>query len=152
MPSTNPRIALTVPLHRYDMLKRLAALQGVSMAGVVTGILDECYPVLERVCTVLEKAKHAQASSLDGIREAMAQAEAQLRPVADDVNSAFNTMVTVIENASRTPTPAPEGRGGRGRGRVVNPRVVTRGSGFIKPTAKAPLKAAKLATKKGSKS
>jgi hypothetical protein len=134
------------------MLKRLAALQGVSMAGVVTGILDECYPVLERVCTVLEKAKHAQASSLDGIREAMAQAEAQLRPAADDVNGAFDLMVTAIESASRTPPPPLEERAGRGRGKVVNPRVVTRGSGFIKENAKAPLKAAKLATKKGSKS
>ena len=53
---------LTLPPHRYDLITRLAALQGVSRAYLVNDMLEEIYPVLERVCVVLEAAKQSQAS------------------------------------------------------------------------------------------
>ena len=63
MRTFNPRVGLTLKPHRYDLLKRMAALQGVSMASLVTELLEEFYPVLERVCVALEMAKGAQESS-----------------------------------------------------------------------------------------
>lgn len=80
MPTIKPRIKLTLEPHRYDLIKRLAAAQGVSMASVVTDIMDEVYPVLERVCIVLEAAKQAQETGKQGLRDAVAQAEADLVP------------------------------------------------------------------------
>ena len=68
MPTTNPRLSLTLPPHRYDLITRLATLQGVSRAYLVNDMLEEIYPVLERVCVVLEAAKQSQASVKHGLR------------------------------------------------------------------------------------
>ena len=78
MPTINPRISLTLPPHRYDLITRLAALQGVSRAYLINDMLEEIYPVLERVCVVLEAAKQSQESVKNGLRDAVQQAEDEL--------------------------------------------------------------------------
>lgn len=145
MPTIKPRIKLTLEQPRYDLLKRLAALQGVSMASLVTDMLDEFYPVMERVCVVLEAAQQAQETSKQGLREAVAQAEAQLIPLAKATLSQFDLFMDKVEGSFQggggddvgvaaraaapasppSPSSAPRKRSAAG----ANPRVVTRGSG-----------------------
>lgn len=153
MPTSNPRIQLTVPPHRYDLIKRLAAAQGVSMASVVTDIMDEVYPVLERVCVVLEAAKQAQETGKQGLREAVAQAEADLVPF---LYQAVDQLDIFMEDAAKTvgadlsptakagevirkaqrvrqhDTAQPERAGGLVAGEARTPRHVIRGSGSQK--------------------
>ena len=90
MPSVNPRIALTLPPHRYDLLTRLAKLQGNSRAGIITETMELVYPVLERVCVVLEAAHKAQESSQQGLRDAVSQAETELMPLLYEAASQFD--------------------------------------------------------------
>lgn len=80
MPTAKPRIQITIPPERYELLKRLAAAQSVSMSALVLDVLEPAYPVLERVCVVLEAAKRAKESSKEGMREAMNRAEAEVLP------------------------------------------------------------------------
>lgn len=80
MPSKNPRIALTLEPHRYELLTRLAKHQGKSRAAVIMETLDLLFPVMERVCFVLEAAQLAQESSREGLRQSVAKAEAELLP------------------------------------------------------------------------
>ena len=135
MPSVKPRLALTLPEHRYDLLKRLAALQGVSMASVVTELLEECYPVLERVVVALDAAKTASESAKTGLRESCDKAIEELEPYRDHFIDQFDLFMDGItrqaQGAEATDTPARAGGSGAtalGPG-SVNPRVVTRGSG-----------------------
>ena len=79
MPTAKPRLNLTLPQHRYDLLKRLADIQGVSMSSVVTDVMEEVYPVLERVCVVLEAALLAKKTSKEGLRVASARQRANWR-------------------------------------------------------------------------
>lgn len=154
MPTSNPRIQLTVPPHRYDLIKRLAAAQGVSMASVVTDIMDEVYPVLERVCVVLEAAKQAQETGKQGLREAVAQAEADLVPflyqAVDQLDifmedaaksvgvelSPDTRAADAIRKAAATQQlsqqTAPRGAAGGGDANARTPRHVIRGSGSQK--------------------
>ena len=81
MPTAKPRLNLTLQQHRYDLLKRLADIQGVSMSSVVTDVMEEVYPVLERVCVVLEAAQLAKKTSKEGLREAISKAEGELAPI-----------------------------------------------------------------------
>lgn len=136
MPSVKPRLALTLPEHRHDLLKRLAGLQGVSMASVVTELLEECYPVLERVVVALEAAKSASESAKTGLRESCDKAIAEMEPYRDQFMDQFDLFMDGITRqaqggAEATETP-PRG-GGLGAAAPsaasVNPRVVTRGSG-----------------------
>lgn len=93
MPTVKPRIQLTLDQHQHDLLKRLAGLQGVSMASLVMDIIEPACPVLERVCVVLEAAQRAQESSKDGMRLAMAKAEAELLPHLYDAVNQFDLFV-----------------------------------------------------------
>lgn len=132
MPSVKPRLALTLPEHRHELLKRLAALQGVSMASVVTELLEECYPVLERVVLALEAAKSASESAKTGLRESCDKAIAEIEPYREQFMDQWDLFMDGItreaqgagERAERSDahSPAPPAA-------TVNPRVVTRGSG-----------------------
>src|SRR5574343_1460497 len=96
MPSVKPRLALTLPEHRHDLLKRLAGLQGVSMASVVTELLEECYPVLERVVVALEAAKSASESAKEGLRASCDKAIEELEPYRAIVTSQFDLFMDEI--------------------------------------------------------
>lgn len=150
MPSKKPRLALTVPEHRYELLKRLASLQGVSMASMVTDLLEECYPVLERVCVMLEAAKHASESAKEGMRESCDKAMAELEPYRDSVNSQFDLFMgqfvrQASEGADREGVPAAGGEASRtapleSPPEAPNPRVVTRGSGITEHPSIPPVR------------
>ena len=140
MPSVKPRLALTLPEHRHDLLKRLAALQGVSMASVVTELLEECYPVLERVVVALEAAKSASESVKTGIRESCDKAIEELEPyrvaVADQFDLFMDGLTRQIQGEASPRDGAAASALGAGSPRPasVNPRVVTRGSGSTDTT------------------
>lgn len=155
MPTIKPRIKLTLEQPRYDLLKRLAALQGVSMAALVTDMLEEFYPVMERVCVVLEAAKQAQASTKQGLREAVALAEAELMPLANATLSQFDLFMDRVEGAipggvtaaagvvprgtaPAQPLDVPKSARKRSPLAGANPRVVTRGSGSSTPLPSQP--------------
>lgn len=154
MPTSNPRLQLTLSPHRYDLIKRLSVIQGVSMSSVVTDILDEVYPVLERVCVVLEAAKQAQETGKQGLRDAVAQAESELVPIlyqavdqldifmedaAKSVGFELSTDSRAAEAIRRAQAPqqtsqqiAPQGAAGGGSAKARTPRHVIRGSGSQK--------------------
>ena len=124
MPSIKPRLALTLPQHRYDLLKRLAGLQGVSMASVVSELLDECYPVLERVVLALEAAQKASEGARSGLKDACDKALEELEPyrvAASDQFDMFMDGIMQKTEAAAGDSSAVEAK--------ANPRVVTRGSG-----------------------
>ena len=90
MPSNKPRINLTVSQQRYDLLKRLAELQGRSMTAVVNEVLDQVEPVLERVVVVLEAASKAEDEARTGLKESAEKAERDLAPVIEQALSQFD--------------------------------------------------------------
>lgn len=110
MPSINPRIALTLPPHRYDLLTRLAKLQGSSRAGIVSETMELVYPVLERVCVVLEAAHKAQETSQQGLRDAVSKAETDLMPLLYEAASQFDLFMDQAGSTVGAPpvTPAME--------------------------------------------
>lgn len=155
MPSKNPRIALTVQPHRYELLKRLSEFQGTTMAGLISDTMEMMYPVMERVCVVLEAAKKAEQTSKEGFKESIAKAEAELLPIMYEAVSQFDMFVgeaakavgapddsatraesAIREIMSRDQATGEEGptmsrmRGVVGSTDSGNPRPVIRGSGI----------------------
>ena len=99
MATTKPRINVTLEPHRFELYKRLAALQGVSMSSLVAELLETVAEPMERVCVVLEAAKTAPSSVLNGLRSAIGKAEAELMPNALTVVEQGNMFFTEVENA-----------------------------------------------------
>ena len=148
MPTVNPRITITLPTHRHDLLKRLAALQGVSMASTVTELLEEFYPVLERVCVALEMAQQAQETSKAGIRDAADRAVEEMQPMLDTSMAQFDLFMTKIESGLSAAIETKSGASEAG----LNPRVVTRGSGSQRHAPSKPVKSSTGKALRGVKS
>jgi hypothetical protein len=80
MATKKPRIQVTLKTAEYELVKRLAKLQGRPMSKVLSDLFEEIAPVYERVAVVLQAAQRAQASAHDGMREAAHRAEAEIAP------------------------------------------------------------------------
>lgn len=124
MATLKPRVAVTLEPHRYDMLKRLASLQGVSMSHLLADLVETVAEPLERVVVVLEAAKRAPDQVKDGLRAAVLKSEAEVLPMA---TKALSQLDMFLAEAAA----AVGGDGRRSRAApssVADPRPVTRGS------------------------
>lgn len=131
MATLKPRVNVTLEPHRYDLLKRLAGLQGVSMSYLIADLLETVAEPLERVCVVLEAASKAPDNVKDGLRAALYRAERVLLPQADEfmeqADLFFTDAAARIEAAGAGDSAASAAdAAGDGTGR--DPRPVTRGS------------------------
>jgi hypothetical protein len=173
MPTMNPRVAITLPPYRHALLKRMAKLQGVSMSSMVSNLLDEFYPVLERVCVALEMAQKAQESSRDGLRRAADKALEEIQPLLAASMQQFDMFMQTIsvggddrsnggdptKRSSSSPGGVKMEKTGRktaGKNRLakgesggLDPRIVTRGSEYQEHR---PNKRVKPSTAKGLRS
>lgn len=133
MPSSKPRLALTIPEHRYELLERLARLQGVSKASIVMELMDQAWPVLERVCIAIEAVQRMQRDVGPGFKEACDQALAEIEPFSQAVTDQFDLFIDGIVKGSQGADRPAECAGGASPGRAapgaVDPRPVIRGSG-----------------------
>lgn len=80
MPTSKPRLTITLDPHAYEVLSRLSAASGQSMSSVVVDILGVAIPSLERVVVVLERASTAPREVLDGVAAAVERAERDYLP------------------------------------------------------------------------
>jgi uncharacterized protein (DUF1778 family) len=65
MPTSKPRITLTISEQQHELLQSLADLQKVSMSSIVVDLLDTTMPVLARLVSILKSAAEAPQSVLD---------------------------------------------------------------------------------------
>lgn len=134
MATTKPRINVTLEQHRYELFKRVAALQGVSMSALVAELLEMVAEPMERVCVVLEAAAKAPGELKEGLRAAVDRAEATLIPSAVKALDQFDLFLGDCDAAIDASAKAA----------VPDPRPVTRGStplrGNMEPGAKKPAK------------
>lgn len=97
MATDKPRITITLEPDQHDVLRRLAGLQGGSMSRIVSELLAEVTPVLERVCESLELAKRAQAGVRANLRRVAEEAEEDLRPLAEIARNQFDLFAAELQ-------------------------------------------------------
>jgi hypothetical protein len=140
MPTTKPRIQVSVKPSQYALLQRLAKLQGRSMASVIGELFDQMEPVYERVAVVLQAAVRAQQSMKDGLRESTEQAERDMAPFLAQAMGQLDLLVQQSEGWSK-PEAAADGRTAQPASAAaprapLTPAPVTRGSGLPTHTHK----------------
>jgi len=146
MATDKPRINMALRREHYDVVTRLAKVQGRSRSAIVVELLEAAIPTLERVVVVTEAAMRAQTSARDELVASLKKAEAAVMP---HVNAALGQldMLLAIEQpkgsakaqgsgraaatarAERSEAPAVRRRSPGSRSRGPDPRPVTRGSG-----------------------
>ena len=97
MATDKPRITITLEPDQHDVLRRLSGLQGGSMSRIVSDLLAEVTPVLERVCESLELAKRAQAGVRANLRRVAEEAEEDLKPLAEMARNQFDLFALELE-------------------------------------------------------
>lgn len=143
MPTSNPRVNVTLTPETYARLQALSRVTGNSMSGLVASLLETQGEVFDRLVAVLEaaeKAKEQAKEVLSGAELAadlsMAQKriEDQLGIMFDLADEATGKLLREAETITRR-----KGRGGasapaapppspKRRGRGGDPRLLTGGS------------------------
>lgn len=111
MPTSNPRINLTLTQEQYDLVSRLARINGKSRAAVLMEFFETVIPVLERVCVVAEAAERMQAQTKEGLLASLERAEATIAPLAAEAMGQLDLLIPTSVGAQAVPSaPAPLGR------------------------------------------
>lgn len=96
MPTSQPRISVTLNPESSHALKRLASAGGGSQSSIVADLLNMAAPTFERLATVLELASKAQASSREALRSDLAASqqmiEAQLGGLTGELDRLMESM------------------------------------------------------------
>ena len=132
MPTTKPRVQVTMEPHDHEVIARLAKLQGRSRGAVIADLLHEVAPALARTVALLEAAAAAPE-----------QVKRGLRSVVDGVHDEL--VATAGHGIAQMDWLLGEFQGGAEQGSTPVP--VTRGSG----TDSTPTTHKKKSARKGSK-
>lgn len=140
MATTKPRLAITLEPEQYEILQRLAKVQGGSMARIVSEMLAEMSPMLEKVAEAMEAAHKAQQGMKATIRTAAEQAERDMQPLAAAAIAQFEHFAQelgrLVDTGAESPPVARPGdtaaavgrRGGARAGKAGGPRSVITGA------------------------
>lgn len=112
MPTAKPRIAVTLEQSTFEVIARMAALQGVSRGSIVADLLDSVAPSLARTVSLLEAAAAAPKQVQDGLREVVEAAHDDFTALAGDATKQLDMLLDAFARTG------------------ADPHVVTRGSGI----------------------
>jgi hypothetical protein len=161
MPTSNPRISVTLTPTVAAVLRELTSLTGESQSATIAGLLEMSAPVFERIIHALRAAKVIQEHAQHGVKQEIAEGlesaqerlEHQFNLAMDRVDDVFLPVIAQSEQITRRAgrgvadggarlSRAPDARSRKVSPEVLTPRPVTRGSG--------PLTAAASSGKKGA--
>lgn len=117
MPTAKPRIAVTLEQSTFEVIARMAALQGVSRGSIVADLLDSVAPSLARTVSLLEAAAAAPKQVQDGLREVVEAAHDDFTALAGDATRQLDMLLDAFTRTG------------------ADPHVVTRGSGITPPVS-----------------
>lgn len=132
MATKKPRITVTLDHGVYELVSRLAKLQGVSMSSIVSDYLQAAYLPMMRVVALIEAANDAPEDVRRGIKEAAESTERDLIQALGGALDAFNVVLRDSAGSSGALMDYVSANLGGASGGVEgegDPHAVTRGSG-----------------------
>ena len=102
VPTSKPRITITLTEEQHAVLEGLSGLQGVSMSSIVVDLLETALPVLARVGMVIQAAKEAPVTAREKLRENLEAAENSLLPMMGEVMGQLDDLVEKAGGTGRS--------------------------------------------------
>lgn len=134
MATDKPRITISLTQEQYKTLHRLSTLQGMPMSRLVSDLVAEVAPVLEKVVEALSIAAKAQENVKVNLRRVVDQAEEDFRPIVSQVLNQFDMFADQLQtlvHASGDEAGPTTGAAATGGGTDSSPRPVI--TGAVKP-------------------
>lgn len=143
MPTQNPRLTITLKPSTAALMRRMSELTGNSQSALIAELLEANEPVFERLITVLQAAKNAQAALSEetkaGLDQAQARIEKQLglalEALDDGTRSILDQVEGIKRRGARRTAAGPRARGAAG-GRSAATPPSNRGVRSRNPKAK----------------
>ena len=111
MPTSKPRITITLTEHQHAVLSRMATLGKGSMSAIVTDMLDTMVPVLERVVKAMQAAQDAPKHLHAGMLASLEKAEQDMQPLFGQVMGQLDLMDELVGAVdAQQPPPPPVAR------------------------------------------
>lgn len=157
MPTAKPRIAITLPPHTHEVIRRLAELNGQPMSKIVAELVEAVSEPLMRTVALLEAAAAAPKQIKDGLRGTVQAMERELYGAAGytlgQMDWLINEMGKEAPRAGATePATARPARGAATASKAKSdPHTVIRGSGQAKPLKSKETGVSGKRVKKGGK-
>lgn len=85
MPTTNPRLNVTLSPSLYSLVERLAVLQRVSRAQVLRELLEAGEPALQRAAALMEAAAKAKVNATRGLANELDRAQRKIEDTLGQV-------------------------------------------------------------------
>lgn len=112
MPTAKPRIAITLSEPTYNVIARMAELQGRSRGSVVAELMESVSPALGRTVALLEAAADAPKQVREGLKGVVEQVHGELVAVAGDSIAQMDWLLSDLQGGAEAgPTPVPVTRG-----------------------------------------
>ena len=112
MPTLKPRVNVTLEPQTYQVIERLAALQGRSRGSVISDLLDSIAPVMGRTVSLLEAAASAPQQVKDGLRTVVEDIHRDLVSASGHGSDQMDMLFDRLSSGSASgPTPVPVTRG-----------------------------------------
>lgn len=98
MPTTKPRVQVTLEPETHAVIERLAALQGRTRGSVIAEMLDAVVPTIERSVALLEAALSAPELIKDGLRAVVQGAQEDLAEAAGDTSKQLDILMRSLDS------------------------------------------------------
>lgn len=126
MPTTKPRITVTLTERQHQVLRSLSICSGQSMSAYIVEFLDLALPTLERMAATLQAVSNARESDLQRVRDQLDEAQRVFEPMAMEVVSQADLFLGRVERAATdSDGRSPAGAGGAGSSSPRTNRGVT---------------------------
>lgn len=118
MPATSPRFTITVPRDTDSALKRLAGVQGRSVASLIREYLEGITPTLVQLADAMETVRQMEVEARAELVGSLAEVEAEMRPHMVGIMDHLRALVELGGDQSDA-----DGAGGASvEGRLPHPR------------------------------
>ena len=143
MPTTKPRITITLTDHQHNVLSRMSKLGKDSMSSIVVDMLETMLPVLERVVIAMQAAANAPIELQNGMAASFEKAEKEVSAHLASSMRQLDMLLPGFGGAVAQPSPRSSSAAKIGR-----PPPTNRGVSFsTPPTKKGPLSPMKTGRK-----
>lgn len=102
MPTTKPRVHVTLEPDTHDVIERLATLQGKTRGAVISEMLDSIVPAISRTVTLLEAAAAAPEMLKENFRAVIEGAQSDLAEASGDSAKQLDILMNKLNDQGNT--------------------------------------------------
>lgn len=104
MATTKKRITISLDDQTYYLFKEFARIQKRPIATVITELLDQLTPPLQRTVSMLLAAENAPQQLLDELAFSFNQIAAELNEVAGEGNAQLDMLIAALQSEVNPPS------------------------------------------------